>query len=68
MDIQDFIKRAGGCRRVAEVCGVHFSAVCRWKQIPDRHLVAIERELGFPREKLRPDLFVGVTVTRPKKG
>ncbi|KXV63855.1 YdaS family helix-turn-helix protein [Gluconobacter oxydans] len=66
MDTQDLIKLAGGSARMAAQLGLRSHAsVIRWKRVPSRHLVTIERLYGVPREKLRPDLYAGLTIIRP---
>lgn len=66
MDIKDVISKAGGCSRLASGLGIKSHAtVLRWKRVPDKYLVDIERVFGIPREEMRPDLFLGISVDRP---
>lgn len=58
MKPSDLIKRVGGCKKLAEGIGLRSHAtVLQWSKIPDKHIVAIERVFGIPREELRPDLY-----------
>jgi len=68
MDTHDLIKLAGGSARLAASLGLKsHAAVLRWKQVPARHLVLIEKIFDVPREELRPDLFAGLTIVRVQK-
>jgi DNA-binding transcriptional regulator YdaS (Cro superfamily) len=51
------VDRAGGYRALAKVLGIQPTAVWRWERVPAERCVQIEREVGVPRETLRPDLF-----------
>lgn len=47
--------KSGGVRGVAKRLGVARSTVYKWKEaghIPERHLPALERELGLSRREL----------------
>lgn len=53
-------KKAGSKYRLAKICGVTAQAVEDWQgrgQIPGKHVLTIEAELGLPRWKMRPDLY-----------
>lgn len=68
MDIKEVISRAGGCSRLASCLGIKsHTTVLRWKRVPDKYLVDIERVFGIPREEMRPDLFLGLSVGRPSE-
>ncbi|KGB21933.1 hypothetical protein AtDm6_2699 [Acetobacter tropicalis] len=58
MDAKELIKAAGGCVRLAEICGLKsHTTPLRWKTVPVAHLRAIEAALGIPRHVMRPDIF-----------
>jgi len=56
--------KAGGMRALARKIGVTYQAIQRWvaeDRVPSDWLIAIEKATSVPREKLRPDLFKGMT-------
>ena len=53
-------KTRGTQARVAAACGITRGAVAKWPFIPTHHLHAVARELGIPREELRPELYMDV--------
>jgi len=56
--------KVGGLRALAREIGIAPQSISQWKEkdrIPDRWLIAIEKATSVPREKLRPDLFKGMT-------
>jgi DNA-binding transcriptional regulator YdaS (Cro superfamily) len=58
------MEEAGGLRALAREIGIAPQSISQWKEkgrIPDRWLIAIEKATSVPREKLRPDLFKGMT-------
>jgi DNA-binding transcriptional regulator YdaS (Cro superfamily) len=55
--IEIAIAEAGGGSKLAELLGITPAAVSLWKQIPVKHVLTIERELGIPRHELRPDVY-----------
>jgi len=58
--VDDAIKAAGGAAELAKACALSRPAVLFWRRlkgIPARHVPAVERVTGIPREQLRPDLF-----------
>jgi DNA-binding transcriptional regulator YdaS (Cro superfamily) len=64
------MRQAGGLRALARKIGIAPQSISQWLekgQVPDRWLVAIEKATGVPREKLRPDLFKGMKITREKE-
>jgi DNA-binding transcriptional regulator YdaS (Cro superfamily) len=50
------ILRAGGRKALAVSLGVSKQAVQQWQRVPAHQVIPIERKIGVPREKLRPDL------------
>lgn len=48
---------AGGPTRLAETLGISDAAVCQWKHIPAKRVIAVEKASGLPRSRLRPDIF-----------
>lgn len=52
------IKRAGSMGKLGRMLGISQQAISQWQQVPARHVIAIERGTGVPREVLRPDLYV----------
>jgi DNA-binding transcriptional regulator YdaS (Cro superfamily) len=55
--LKEAVKRAGGIAKLAKHLGIRHQAFYSWKEIPARHIVAIEQATGVPREQLRPDLY-----------
>lgn len=57
-------------RRVelAKRLGVRPSAISQWRQVPAHRTAAIEAATGIPRQKLRPDLYAGMTSTHKTVG
>jgi DNA-binding transcriptional regulator YdaS (Cro superfamily) len=53
----DLIVRAGSMSDLGRSLGVSRSAVHYWRQVPIRHILAIEKIYGIPRQALRPDLY-----------
>jgi len=51
------IEAAGSAANLARLLGVTRQAVWRWRKIPLKHMKTLEKLLGIPREKLRPDIF-----------
>jgi DNA-binding transcriptional regulator YdaS (Cro superfamily) len=48
---------ADGVKKLADGIGLSISTVSLWKMIPPKHVLAIEKLTGIPREELRPDLY-----------
>ncbi len=48
---------AGGPTRLAEVLKISDAAVCQWKHIPAKRVLAVEKASGVHRSRLRPDIF-----------
>ena len=53
------ITAAGSKGQLARALGLTRQALTPWRQVPLRHLLAIERITKVPRELLRPDLYRG---------
>jgi DNA-binding transcriptional regulator YdaS (Cro superfamily) len=51
------IETAGSMGKLARILGISQQAVSQWREVPTRHIIAIERATGVPREVLRPDLY-----------
>ena len=53
------IKDFGGYQKLAETLKTSRQAVYKWKvRVPIERVAELEKHLGVPREKLRPDIFV----------
>ncbi|WP_161628377.1 helix-turn-helix domain-containing protein [Acetobacter nitrogenifigens] len=60
-------RRAGGCKKLAQALGYkNHSSVVKWREVPSRHIVQIEKKFNIPRELIRPDLFDGLCISRAK--
>jgi hypothetical protein len=53
----DAIIAAGGIAEMARQLGVTRQAVSLWDKIPLKHLRAVSKMTGIPRQQLRPDLY-----------
>jgi hypothetical protein len=42
---------------VALQCGLTPQAVRSWKQVPEKHVLNVERAIGRPRRLIRPDVY-----------
>ena len=51
------IEKAGSMGKLARLLGISQQAVSQWREVPTRHIIAIEHATGVPREVLRPDLY-----------
>ncbi|WP_345819903.1 Cro/CI family transcriptional regulator [Methylobacterium fujisawaense] len=51
------ITARGGPRAIAAELGISRQAVEQWQEAPARRVIQLERLLGIPRSKLRPDLY-----------
>jgi len=51
---------------IARALGISRQAVCMWRRVPHQHVLALEKLLSVPRQELRPDIFGGEPVRRPK--
>ncbi len=55
------IKRSGGITRLAKCLNIRHQTIYSWKKIPSERVVDVERVTGIPRQKLRPDLYAGMS-------
>jgi DNA-binding transcriptional regulator YdaS (Cro superfamily) len=55
----DLIVTAGSQAKLAQALGVSRAAIHYWRQVPIKHLLAIETLYNIPRQALRPDLYGG---------
>ena len=55
--LKEAIENAGNPAKLAAKLGVSRQAVSKWEDVPMRHIIAIEKATGVPRERLRPDLY-----------
>lgn len=53
----DALVAAGGIAELARQLGVTRQAVSLWDKIPLKHLRAVSKMTGIPRQQLRPDLY-----------
>jgi DNA-binding transcriptional regulator YdaS (Cro superfamily) len=51
------IKKERLAAHLARTLKLSRSAVSSWVRVPAEHVIAVERELGIPRELIRPDLY-----------
>lgn len=56
MEIEEIIKKAGGCTRLARYLGITHRAVTKWKRVPVKRLAAVSKITGIPVDELRADL------------
>jgi DNA-binding transcriptional regulator YdaS (Cro superfamily) len=63
------IRKVGGMGALSRKLGISYQTVQYWMAagVSDKWLVEVERVTQVPREKLRPDLFKGVTITRTEE-
>jgi len=50
-------KAAGSLAALARLLGIKAQSLQKWRRIPRKRILQIERLTGVPREKLAPDLF-----------
>lgn len=62
--LQKAMEVMGSRSALARALGIDQAAIFRWKQIPSKWIIPIERVSGVPREELRPDLYL---APRPKR-
>jgi DNA-binding transcriptional regulator YdaS (Cro superfamily) len=55
--LREAIRRAGNQNRLAIALGIDRQAVNRWRVVPYKRTLEVERLTGVPRTKLRPDLY-----------
>jgi DNA-binding transcriptional regulator YdaS (Cro superfamily) len=52
------IRIAGGQRQLAQVIGVSYQAIQKFRErVPAERVLAIEAATGVPRHELRPDIY-----------
>lgn len=63
------LKVTGGWVQLAAICGVTRQAAQQWKQIPQKHLLAIQQQTGgkITAQQMRPDVFAALLGTAPAK-
>lgn len=47
--------------QLAAMLGISPAAISMWTIVPSERVVDVERHTGIPRQKLRPDLYEGMT-------
>jgi DNA-binding transcriptional regulator YdaS (Cro superfamily) len=55
--ITQICKPNGGVTHIAKALGISRQAIYQWKEIPPKHLVALEKITGVPRAEMRRDLY-----------
>jgi len=50
-------EQVGGLAELARRLGIKHTAFYRWKSVPPRRVLQIEKLTGIPREEMRPDLY-----------
>jgi DNA-binding transcriptional regulator YdaS (Cro superfamily) len=63
------IHKVGGMGALSRKLGISYQTIQYWLEagVSDKWLVEVERVTKMPRERLRPDLFKGVTITRTEQ-
>jgi DNA-binding transcriptional regulator YdaS (Cro superfamily) len=51
------VAAAGSRYQLAKALKIGLSSLTRWRQIPPRRVIEIERLFSIDREQLRPDLY-----------
>lgn len=60
MGVWDKLRSQRGMQaKLARDLGITRGAVGKWTRIPEDRLIEVERITGIPRNKLRPDLYIG---------
>lgn len=60
LGVKRAIKGAGGRRALARGLGITVQSVNKWRRVPRKRIVQIEKLFGVPRHLLAPDIFKGV--------
>lgn len=47
-------------RALGRHLGLSGAAIAKWDKVPDKYLFEVEDFTKVPREKLRPDLYIGM--------
>jgi DNA-binding transcriptional regulator YdaS (Cro superfamily) len=55
--LKQAISVAGSIGKLGRILGISQQAISKWRWVPARHIIAVERATGVPREVLRPDLY-----------
>jgi DNA-binding transcriptional regulator YdaS (Cro superfamily) len=55
--IDEAIAIAGGPTALAKKLGIKMPSLFSWRSVPPRRVLAVERETGISRTRLRPDLY-----------
>lgn len=55
--LAEAFRSVGGVTELARRLGIAQPSVSNWIRVPAERVVAVERETGVPRSRLRPDLF-----------
>lgn len=50
-------KAAGSLAALARLLGITSQSLQKWKRVPRKRILQIEKLTGVPREKLAPELF-----------
>lgn len=61
--VKEAAEKAGGIVALARELGIKHTAMYSWTRIPAERVVDIERVTGIPRQRLRPDLYEGMSAT-----
>jgi DNA-binding transcriptional regulator YdaS (Cro superfamily) len=56
-EFKQALARIGGQRELAKQLGITAAAISQWRRVPVTRVNDVERILGIPRERLRPDIF-----------
>jgi len=56
-EIKNVCAQGGGVPTVAKQLGITRHAIYQWKEIPPKHLIALEKITGVPRAEMRRDLY-----------
>jgi len=43
--------------QLAKAVGVSRAAICKWRRVPIKRVIAVEAATGIPRDELRPDYY-----------
>ena len=55
--LKEAVELAGSKSKLARMLKITPQAVDQWNEIPVAHVLKIERALGIPRERQRPDFY-----------
>jgi DNA-binding transcriptional regulator YdaS (Cro superfamily) len=57
--LQEAISKAGGVRALAASLKITPQAISKWRKCPALRVLSVARLTGVPKERLRPDVFIG---------